>query len=335
MRVLLVTTWDQACGIAEHSFYLKYAVEQADGTIEVQPCPAYLDPNALFADAGDPVHDEEAPSMPPAIVHLNYHGALHSRWTAETIAEVKRRYQIPVVVTYHDTGVPNSEHCKAVVAAADAAVIHEPADDLDEVHAPHYWRMGVPDWPMPRSWWFDSTRFRRSEHQPVLGSIGFPFPWKNFDLLAKITAELGWALVLIAPTASEEWVRGIRAINPASLILTTFVQRDEALSLLGACDATAFPYVCHNTGQSGAILQGVGARKPVHAFSTCRQFRSLFADPLGRTAITWADDVEQLRFNLSHFTRIERVHAPMVALAEQESWARLGQKYSTLYKELV
>jgi hypothetical protein len=306
MRVLLVTSWNAACGVSEHSRELKAAVEVADPTIRISPSTAALDP--LAGDWTD-----------VDLIHLNYHGALHSRWTPEVIAQVDR----PIVVTYHDTGVPNSDRCKAVCAAADAFVVHEPYDDLPGNG--RYWRMGVPDRP---------AGVVSIGRRPRLGSIGFPFPWKHFDLLAEITARLGWDLRLIAPTATEAQCTGWRQANPRTEVYRDFLPHDQALAYLAACDATAFPYVCHNTGQSGAILQGVAARKPVIAFSTCRQFRALYADPVGRRAIRWAETVEDLERHL-FYLQLARVDPATVALAEQDSWTRLGQKYAALYREVV
>ena len=326
MRVLLITTWGTACGIAEHSRELKAAVEAADPAIEIVPDVRALDPHAFWTDAREL----------PDLVHLNYHAALHARWTPAQITRL--RAHVPVLVTYHDTGVPNSDQCRSVAAAASAVVIHEPAEDLPGAH---YWRMGVPAPASPilfvartRSRLTANHCFKAWPDQPVLGSIGFPFPWKHFDLLAEITREIGWALLLIAPTATPEQVAHWQAINPDSYIRTDFVPAREALSLLTGCDATAFPYVCHNTGQSGAILQGIAARKPVLAFSTCRQFRALVEDPRVH-GVWWAETVEELRDGLATVPITGKPFAPMVALAEQESWARLGRKYAGLYRELV
>lgn len=323
MRVDLVTTWDQPCGIAEHSAYLKQAVEAADPAIRIVPCPEALDPNRVMAALG--VFDDES-----EILHLNYHAALHSRWTVDEIRRVQSGHR-KVVVTYHDTGVPNADQAKRICAAADVAIVHEPCEDLDgDVR---YWRMGVPDWQTARAYEIDSWRARGQ--RPILGTIGFPFPWKNYDRLAQITAEIGWALLLIAPTATPEQEIRWHELNPYTLVIPDFVPRDDAITILAACDATAFAYTCANTGQSAAILQGVAARKPVHAFSSCRQFRALYADQRGRSAITWSETFEELADLLSHLTPITgRPFAPMVALAEQESWTRLGARYAALYHEV-
>jgi len=332
LRVLLVTPWDTPCGIAEHSWYLKQAVEAADPEIQIVPCPQYLDPRSM--------EEVRSPLMDGAdrIVHLNYQASLHSRWTPKEILRL-RRWNWKVLVTFHDTGVPNSGLCKAICEAADAVVVHEPFDDLPAEKV-RYWRMGVPGsggpWQFGRVSSSDPSRdqFKAFSAQPVLGSIGFPFGWKNYDQLAKITGEIGWALLLLAPNATTEQAIKWRTLNPNHYLRIDFVPRHEALSLLSGCDATAFTYVCHNTGQSGAILQGIAARKPVIALHTCRQMRALYLDPLGLETIRWCETFEEVAFALRTVS-IERCDPGIVALAKQDSWQHLGEKYAALYRELA
>lgn len=328
INILLITTWNQPCGIAEHSWYLKDAVERADPEIRFWVSPELLNPTAHFPT-----------SEPADIVHLNYHAALHSRWTYREV-QLAQAGGHKVVITYHDTGVPNSEQCKALHSVADAFIIHEPADDLPGAL---YWRMGVPAAVPPSKFGARSSNspggyaqylFKGWEGQPVLGSIGFPFGWKNYDQLAKVTEKAGWALLLIAPGASDEQIAHWLSINPDLGVWPTFADRGQAISLLAGCDATAFTYVCHNTGQSAAILQGIAARKPVIALETCRQFRALYLDRLGHAAINWCETFEEVQDRLMGMP-IYRIAPWMVALAEQDSWARVGQKYAQLYRSLV
>lgn len=331
INVRLVTTWNAPCGIAEHSWYLKQAVEAVDSSINIVPDPEALDPAQFFAG-----HDWVGTGM-AQILHLNYHAALHSRWAVEDVLRAKA-LGLKVIITYHDTiGEISPTDLRATRdtrldrveqfdSLADALVVHEPCEGL-----PHaiYWRMGVPAPEpslqlLPRAW----------RDQPILGSIGFPFPWKNYDELAALTHELGWALLLIAPGATPEQQIHWHEWNPDIRVYTDFVPRHEALSLLSACDATAFPYTCANTAQSGAILQGVAARKPVLAFGACRQFRSLYLNRLGREAIRWCSDFDELAYALRTIS-IERCDPGIVALAEQDSWAKLGANYAALYAELA
>jgi len=339
--ILLITSWDTACGIAEHSALLKDAVE-TQSTLRMLPL------------AGNPASQPASPedvatiyaSLGTPILHLNYHAALHSRWTPDWV----RQFQAmgaKIVITYHDSGVPNADQCKQLAyvlrPGLDAMVVHEPFDDLP-IQKAHYIRMGVAAPRMPTRFGvrepryeddlrLDSFQFKAYDAQPVLGTVGFPFPWKNYDLLAEITGQLGWALILLAPRATQDQIDTWRARNPYSHIQTQFSHRDAVLSVLTGCDATAFTYVTHNTGQSGAILQGIAARKPVIALKTCRQFRALYQDPLGRSTIKWAETFEDVAAHLRS-VRIQRIDPGMVALAEQESWKTVGQKYLDLYQGL-
>jgi hypothetical protein len=322
LRVLLVTTWDEACGIAEHSGMLREAVERADAHISVWPHREALDP--LHHSVRSLVHDSATAQV--HVVHLNYQAALHSRWTPLRIAELQEA-GYKVVVTYHDTGVPNSDQCKGIIEQADAAVVHEPFDDLPHEKT-HYWRMGVAPWISPLQ------LLPGADVRPILGTIGFPFPWKNYTELVRTAAAQGWTSLLIAPGATEAQVEEWTAIDPHMHIYPDFLARAYAQSLLAACDATAFTYVCHNTGQSGAILMGVATRKPVFALSTCRQFRALFENPLGYDAIRWCQTFEDLAYHL-RLTSITRCDPLTVALAHQESWVQLGVKYAQLYREVV
>lgn len=328
MKALLVTSWGIACGVAEHSAMMKDAIEAAGRDIKItvgQDCEGFdrLDPRAYRWSSVANYY---------GLVHLNYQAGLHSRFTPVVIKEMKAA-GCKVLVTYHDTGVPNSEQCKAVCEASDYFVVHEPYDDLPS-HG-EYMRMGVPNWSLPyvinRGWGRESG----TEGRPVLGTVGFNFPWKLFDRLAEITAAMGWALLILSPNATDEdWLRW-RERNPWVLPRESgFLSGGEVVGRLTGCDATAFTYVCHNTGQSGAVLQGIAARKPVIALSTCRQFRALYADPLGHDTITWCETFDDVARAL-RTVPIQRADPGIVALAEQESWSRRGKQYASIYRGLV
>ena len=294
MRVLLVGS-EGACGIAEHSAYLAQAVQAADDTIQIQHWTD-LHPNSVLAFNQGSLD----------LVHVNYHSALHSQWLPSHF-DALRRAKIPTVVTWHDSGVPNSDHCKSIHAVADAFVVHEPCEDLPGAR---YWRQGVPE---------REDAVQGSERRPIVGTVGFDFPWKNYNLLVDAARIAGWTTRIIAPKEGH------------------FMDRRMVVSMLSGCDATAFLYNTHNTGTSGAIRQGIAARKPVIAscFPFGRQFRDLHADPLAARVITWVEpSLENVVAALSQ-VRIAPIDAGMVALAEQDSWARLGQKYAALYKELA
>lgn len=342
MRVLLATSWDTPCGIADYAAALKESVEAADPGIEVTPAAEALDPVWAFQAIAQP-------TTGIGLVHLNHHDALHSRWTPGHVADLVAQ-GTPVVVTFHDTragthDAPNSDKLREFVQLASSVVVHEPTEDVRAI----YWRQGIPAaaqgvaryTPMHGyATWMDGTgllypgAWKAFPQQPVLGTVGFNFPWKNYDRLAEVTAEEGWALLILCANATPEDEARWKGRNPSTLVVREFLPQPIAINYLAGCDATAFMYTCANNGTSGAIRQGIAARKPVIAQQGCRQFRDLYEDPLAREAIQWVGDWEELRETLRRIpsTRFD----PLIhALAERDSWRNRGRDYARLYRMLV
>lgn len=338
LRVLLVTSWDTACGIAAHSELLKQAVEAADPGIEVEPSALALDPNVSLG-----------PHRPVVrLVHLNHHDALHSRWTPEHVDGLVRN-GIPVVVTFHDTREICEEGSKllALSQVASALVIHEPVARLSGAH---YWRQGVPaaalgpvqyttQWvePYPHRVGEAIVPLKAFPQQPVLGTCGFNFPWKNFDRLAQETAALGWAYLVCSTNATAEDEARWKALNPSTLVVRGWLDTPTLINYLAGCTATAFMYECANTGTSAAIRCGIAARRPLLAFRTCRQFRDLYADVADpdQYAIGWCTTWQDFRDWISRGTYGLDPYLPMHTLAHRDSWTQLGVKYAQLYRSLV
>lgn len=319
MRVHAITTWDTPCGIAEYALHLQEACVQQSLQVSFTMDSGGLDPADFWCS-----------SHLPDVLWLNYHLGLHSRWTPAVIARV-RAGGTPVVLTLHDTYETNTPYAHALCAAATAVIIHEPCADLEGA-----WvlRQGVPDLQgiHGRSWqacgWWD---------RPVLGTVGFPFPWKNYDRLAELTVSLGWGLLLIAPRATEEECNRWKRTNPWMDIFPEFLPAVDVPMILADCTATAFMYECSNSGTSGAIRQGIAARRPVYALETCRQFRDLrIAEQLeeSQRLIRWVDGWAALRHALK-FDPFPGVDPAMVYLAERDSWRRQARAYLEVFTRAI
>src|SRR5204863_6967412 len=208
---------------------------------------------------------------------------------------------------------------------ADAFIVHEPCVGL---HGAIYWRQGVPE-----AEGLLGRLHVQYPSRPILGTVGFDFPWKNYTLLAQLTAKYGWGLQICVPEITKERQAELEAINPWTQFALNLPTR-EVIATLAECDATAFLYVCANSGTSAAIRLGIAARKPLIAFSTCRQFRDLLLDPFGSVAISWATTVEEVEIRL-RTTNLSRFDTCVTALAEQDSWRHLGRQYANLYRVMA
>lgn len=302
MRILAVTSWGGACGIANYAEMLR---DHLPADIEFVPCSEALDPLACQQDAD--------------IIWLNYHRGLHSRWTPSCVQALNK----PCVITFHDTygEAPPDALTVALHDLADAFIVHEPCEGLPKQILI---RQGVLGW--QEAWQFD-------ERRPLLGTCGFNFPWKNFDRLCQVTAEAGWAIYIQSNNATAEDEARWRALNPHLHTDRAYLTGPQIVSRLAGCDATAFPYECANSGTSGAIRLGIAARKPVLAFSGCRQFRDL-KDDFKPPQIRWCTDFDDLQFRLQRVP-IQRCDPGVVYLAERDSWVRHGQRYADVFKSVL
>ena len=330
IRVLAVSSWGTACGIAEHTKLVSSAVASADSEIAVwTPGSETLDPEVTMRLVTQGAHPVQSDAR-AQVIWLNHHDGLHSRWERNHIINLQAR-GVKVLVTYHDTlADQNSAKAHMTHRWADAMIVHEPVADLPRAV---YLRQGVP---ALRGVYQTNYTDLGGWPRPVLGTTGFDFPWKNYTRLAALTAEIGWGFMLLSNNITPR-IPELRTINPHLLVYDGFRPTDEIVSRLAGCTATAFMYECANTGTSGAIRLGIAARKPVYALGTCRQFRDLLlAEQQSDEGqlINWVYNWETLRRLLVQSWPVDCDPA-MVYLAEHDSLDKVGEAYAQIIHGLV
>jgi hypothetical protein len=341
LRVLLVTSDRDQCGVREYGRFLKGAVEKADEGIEIDEFPDTGPGEVGRAEGYD-------------VLHLNHHAALHSRWKREIIERLQGQ-DCPVVVTQHDTFETAEimrERNFEDFRGANLLVVHEPVEGLQtqglmrghmkEVGA---FRAGAHlgvkylRQPVPAHLW----TFRRPRTHPkwrgVLGLCGFDFPWKGFEPAIRGTREADWGCLLFSPNITIDRAEELQQMHPTGLqIIPGWSSAGDIVKSLSACDATAFLYSTGNSGTSGAIRLGLAARRPLLATPGCRQHRDLAQSVAGSRAITWiqprvkdvADELGLLEAKPYWETRQRRIEE----LAEGDSWAQAGEVYAQAYRAL-
>lgn len=307
VRVLLVTSSRERCGIAEYGSMLTEAMRKTHPDVEFRPVGPNADAALDFVDslAGtDAAFD---------LVHVNHQAALHSSWATDHIAEIRTRF-CPVVVTHHDTferlQILVDRGYSFFLDVANHVVIHEPMQLTS--HGPWtYLRQPIP-----------TATLSPMQHLPLtVGSVGFDFPWKNFPVLRDTADRAGWRVDIFG--GDNDWV-----------------QRDVAIARLAGCHATAFLYQTGNSGTSAAIRLGLATRRPVIAFP-CRQFRDLCEadEPEVRDAVLWVRSEEELLTTLERLAKDAGgwcVISDRVAwLAKHDSWANGSEVYYQIYERVL
>jgi hypothetical protein len=318
-NVLAVSPFSGTCGISEYMHYLHDALHRADRTL-ILDVEENLHPDAVLSRS----------KLPP-VIFLNYQAALLSQWHPEHIREVQAKGS-KVLVLWHDSGHPNTEQGKALAAVADRFVVHEPFDDLPETarHIQH----GVPAWQDP--FYFELIRSQQVEKglwwydQPVVGSVGLSLWYRNYDRLCEGSALAGWGALLLAPNATEADEARWHRLNPAARVIRLFLPRDQVISYLSGCTATAFLVDAHHGGVSGSIRQGIAACRPLYAYRA-----RIFCDLADEPAIRWVDTptAEALADALSRTP--DGRDFGLVRLAARDRWSAVATVWAALIRELL
>lgn len=302
---VLAVTSTGVCGIADHT----------DQMLSSLIGVAFLTPSADSLDPTWVLHRTDLFT----VCWINHHDALHSRWTVADVESLKLASK-RVVVTWHDSKPDgNSEKAKAFCALADAFLVHEPVADLP---GSIYLRQGIHRGMSPWQYLFPM-------HQPILGTVGFNQGWRAFDRLAEVTAENGWALVILSCNATAADEARWREKNPSLYCERRWLATSQVVAHLTGCDATAFVHQCANNGTSGTIRLGIAARKPVIALES-KQYRDLKESEYSG-CIEWCEDFEELGWLLGQ-VRIQRTDPLVVRLATADSWERQGRRYAELLR---
>lgn len=245
------------------------------------------------------------------------------------------------LIIHQNTGDgPLSRQEAEVLGAADAVVAHEKVAALPSAHVVPHGIIEVEDTHPEESWTRRSARLR--DHLPVIGTAGFPFPWKGFDAVVGIANELGINARIIAPgyegqNFEADYDRWGHVLGSRLILETDFKPEEEVIRLLSKNWVNVFPFESltpdDGFGQSGSARLGVAAMQPV-VFSQHRKLRTL-AEVSDASYV--AQGYEQTRDTVH--TLLEKIGlgyqvASPWKILEQQGWSRVGQMYRDVIEGL-
>jgi hypothetical protein len=308
INVGLLTTWDERCGIAEYGKNLAKHMPDTDVQFHILQRPQWNVDYLLSAAA----HVD--------LFHLNYEPGLFTWLNATTIQQMKAAGKSkPFILTLHTSHAGDNRG--PFTDLFDKVIVHEKTlDGFDFIP------QGVPT----------VTTSRNDPYNPfIVGTVGFPFPWKGFDIVAQATAKLGLACRVIAPK-SHHWdaegvARYLYTLNPELQVITDWLEQDQVIHKLRECSVNVFAYQGHPAGISGAVKLGVAAQRPL-VVTMCRQFRDMYethpeelyiADPVNVDTVAEAIDLA-----------IKERKFPN-ALYEENKWSVVVALYKQVYLDAL
>lgn len=296
MKVALVTSWHERCGIAAYAENL------------VRHCPGV---EFLIIPREVSIADACNVSNSADIFVLNYEPGILGHWTSEALSKI----YVPTVLILHTSHSGHNEN--NFTSRFRKVVVHEKTQD-NFTFIP----LGIPD------------AIISEEKEYEVGTVGFPFPWKGFTQVTEACKILNLKCKIIIPDSRHAnafaTMEHLLQVNSQAEIITKWMPEEETIRELSKCKITAFPFHGGNFGISASCRLGLAAGTQL-LLSRCRQFNDLFtyedeiefvAEP---TTSLVAIGITNLLFgNMKKPSRV----------LKDFSWKKSGELYMKLFEEI-
>jgi glycosyltransferase involved in cell wall biosynthesis len=263
------------------------------------------------------------------LVLVNWHNA---RLTVEP--QHVRNWQrkgAKVVIILHNSfsGIRIGSADKDILATADAVVAHEPMVFDVAPKRFFYIKHGLPVVEL----------YKKCED--MIGTAGFPFPWKRMELVADVAKRLGVKCLIIAPKHEETDTEMLDQIEkymaPWVTIIREWLPKEKVVQLLSRCKLNIFWFqeksLADQLGQSGSVLMGVAAGRPM-ILSNYRKFRVLLTEY--REEFYVAPTREDIYYQAKDIFSLPETSLRKPKLSRmQMSWPVIGEQYRTMIEEVT
>lgn len=368
LRVGMLTTWQERCGIAEYSRQLIDAI--ADPNIEwtilaphrADDLPAPVDGHADTSVPGaircwsddwpvDPVGAvNEARRLGLDAIHVQTH---LNGWTTpgvEALARLSSEGRRVLMTLHSVRGAQPTPDVVRWLAAIDRILVHT-EDDSTRLRA-----LGLESnvtvlpqgYPTPADEAIDAARVRLglTDAGPIVGTYGFLRPHKGVMELIQAVARMRRRyprLALLAVTAlypsqeSSAYLAQCQAeaarqgLADRCHFVTDFLAPDSSVAALQACDVIALPYHPAIDSSSAAVRMALASRRPVVTTAVpvfAEVTDAVHAVPKGTPRALARGLTRVLEDPLLR----ERLANAASRRLEDESWAMVGQTYRKLLR---
>jgi len=305
MRICLLTSSDERCGVAVYGQHLMVALPEVKWTVI-----GHREWLGVLLDEFDLVVVNYEPGLFPALMPRR--------------AFVKGQKTILIMHTSHA-----GDNHNWLTHQFNRVVVHEPTTEGFD-----FIPMATPA-PLTNDELVETADMRRIGFSFKLGTVGFPFPWKGFDEVADAAKMMGGHALVIAPKSEHkgaDWLGNAERLRAkGAFVATKWMDERYVLKMLNCCDCIVFAYHGCNPGISGAVRLGLACGRPV-VVTKCRMFRDLeaYADEIGVAESPSAQDI----YNAVEKMVTEEWKLPKRVLAET-NWEVVGRKYLELFNGCI
>ena len=369
LKVGWVTTWNKKCGIATHSEQMvpHLPADQFDVVI-ISSQEDTLRPDGPNVRRCWPHHHESLDPLVKValeehcdIVLFQYHYAFHA---LDRLAEAVEKLESAGVDTYveiHKT-VPELSGTRTISFASIAPslgkatrlIVHT-VDDVNRMK-----EIGLVDnvvkippgviAPIDVSQAAIKEFLGLGKRSPVIGSYGFLWPHKGIKTLifafALVARKYPDAVLLLANAVKDDKSRREMehcmqlvesfALQGSVIMVDDYLEHEESMLLLQACDLLVFPYQFTAESASGAVRPGIASLRPVLTTPSpiFDEVADLVEQAKGSSAPDIAEAMERL---LGDNDRRNKLFKAQKAWVDETSWKaiteRIGNMMIGLYQD--
>lgn len=173
-----------------------------------------------------------------------------------------------------------------------------------------------------------------------IGTAGFAFPWKRFDVVAEAAKKFNARCRIISAQSdqmgTDVFLKGIAGhLGTLADMHMSWYTTTEVVRMLAECTLNIFWFNSYSLedqlGQSGSVRLGLAAKRPT-IISTHKKFRTL---------LPYGDELYVCLREEDVYTAVEEILAsPEKArkpkwLLKEMGWSRTGEQYRELVREVV
>ena len=357
IKVAMVTSWNVRCGIAE---YTKYFIEHVESIVNIEVWPNIV----TQGDTSNILDDERVVlrtweykgdvtdlikglhESRPDIIHLQY---TEGFFTLSGLVKIIQSVIGKIILTCHNTKFlkPENKHQLSILNKAHFIVHQKKAikelvsfgfDPSHIIHIP-LGQISVPD--RNKECVRQALQLKGS---PIIGSYGFLLPHKNILQIIEAVSILKEKYpnikylacnALHTVPASKEYFDQCKGLinklqlNDNVIMIPDFLNPQESIYLLQACDMLVMPYSNNLESASGAVRFCIAAKRPLvltdqPIFKDVKEASILIKDDLPASI---AKGIERLLDEGAY----NKCKVNVNNIANSNNWEDIAEKYLDIY----
>ena len=308
LKIGVISNWDRQCGNAQ---YARDLIAELEKEFVVVGLPASMDQvRQTNIDEVD-------------VVIVNWHPS-RVTLTEQDMTWLKEKGKKVILILQNSFQESTFVDFGSMLLVVDMVVAHEEMTFMGEQPKFRCIQHGIPEIEVPAPY-----------EDKWIGTAGFAFPWKRFDVVAEAAKKFGARCRIISSQSDQmdtkSLLDGIAGhLGPLADMHRDWYPVQEVVQMLAECALNIFWFNSYSLedrlGQSGSVRLGLAAKRPT-IISTHKKFRTLL--PYGDELYICLREEDVYQAVEEILAAPEKAKLPK-RLLEEMGWSKTGAQYRAL-----